>query len=185
MAQAVDLDENLILLMAKGDGNAFREFYGATSSAVYGFALSILKNKQDAEDVMHDAYIKAYTNASSYKPMGKPLAWLLTIVKNLCYNKLRSGKIFEDISEYEDQIAGELQEDVTDREVLNKALSILDPEERQIVILHAVSGMKHREIAEVLGMPTGTVLSKYNRSLAKMRKELTRDGDEIRKEVTR
>ena len=185
MAQTVDLDENLILLMAKGDGNAFREFYDATSSVVFGFALSILKNRHDAEDVMHDAYIKAFTNASSYKPMGKPLAWMLTIVKNLCYNKLRSGKICEDIAEYEDQIVSEFQEDVTDRAVLEQALSILDPEERQIVILHAVSGMKHREIAELLGMPTGTVLSKYNRSLAKMRKELTRDGADRGKEVTR
>lgn len=178
---AADLDENLIILMAQGDGDAFTEFYNQTSSIVYGFALSILRNKQDAEDVMHDAFIKAYTSAVTYRPMGKPMAWLLTIVKNLCYNRIRSGRIFEDIDEYEDAAVGEWQDTVTDRSILQQALRILDAEERQIVTLYSVTGMKHREIAEIMQMPTGTVLSKYNRALAKMRKELTGDGNTGRK----
>lgn len=174
---AADLDENLIILMAGGDGDAFTEFYNQTSSIVYGFALSILRNKQDAEDIMHDAFIKAYTSAVTYRPMGKPMAWMLTIVKNLCYNRIRSGRIFEDIDEYEDAaVSDELQDKVTDKAILQQALRILDEQERQIVTLYSVAGMKHREIAEILEMPTGTVLSKYNRALAKMRKELTGDG---------
>jgi RNA polymerase sigma-70 factor (ECF subfamily) len=180
---AADLDENLIILMAQGDGDAFTEFYNQTAGIVYGFALSILRNKQDAEDVMHDAFIKAYTSAVTYRPMGKPVAWLLTIVKNLCYNRIRSGRIFEDIDDYQDAAVSELQDQdtVTDRAVLQQALSILDADERQIVTLYSVSGMKHREIAEIMDMPMGTVLSKYNRALAKMRKELTGDGDRNRK----
>ena len=75
--QAIQLDENLIIRMAGGDGSAFRELYEQTASAVYGFALSILKNTHDAEDVMHDAFVKAYTAAVTYKPMGKPVAWLV------------------------------------------------------------------------------------------------------------
>ena len=90
------VDENLIIRMAAGDGAAFKELYEQTSSAVYGFALSILKNKHDAEDVMHDAFIKVYTAAVTYKSMGKPLAWILTIVKNLCYSKVWSGQMSPD-----------------------------------------------------------------------------------------
>ena len=63
-----------------------------------------------------------------------------------------------------------------DRMVLEAAMSVLDAEERQIVVLHAMTGFKHREIAEILDLPTGTVLSKYNRALKKMRKEMEAKG---------
>ena len=95
---AVQLDENLILRMANGDGHAFTELYQLTSGAVYGFALSILRNREDAEDVMHDAFIKTYTGAVTYKPTGKPLAWILTIVRNLAYNKIRAGTVLSKYS---------------------------------------------------------------------------------------
>lgn len=176
---ALQLDENLIIRMASGDGHAFNELYHQTSGAVYGFALSILRNREDAEDVMHDTYIKTYTSAVTYKPGGKPLSWILTIVRNLAYNKIRAGKVNEDISQYEDQLQDEksdLADAITDKMVLKQAMSILDFEERQIFVLHAATGMKHREIADILDLPTGTVLSKYNRALKKMRKELER-GD--------
>ena len=168
----IELDDNLILRMANGDGNAFGEFYDRTSSAVYGFARSILRNREDAEDLMHDTYIRAYTGAVSYTPKGKPLSWLLTIVRNLSYNKLRSGTMSEDISQYEDLFGVDETDATVDRIVLEKAMEILTFEERQIVMLHSLTGMKHREIAELLDMPLGTVISKYNRSLKKIRAEL-------------
>ena len=173
---AAQLDEQLIIRMGRGDGAAFRELYHQTSGAVYGFALSILKNRHDAEDVMHDAFIRAYTGAVSYVPMGKPMAWILTIVRNLSYNRLRSGEVCEDLSQYEHLVSadGEMSED---RIVLEKAMQILDFQERQIVILHAVIGMKHREIAELLDLPTGTILSKYSRSLKKIKTEVEK-GEE-------
>lgn len=172
------IDENLIIRMADGDGAAFRELYEQTSSAVYGFALSILKNRHDAEDVMHDAFIKAYTAAVTYRPMGKPLAWMLTIVRNLCYSRMRAGGVCEDIAEYEDLVRSDDHGSVLDRIVLQEALSKLDFEERQIVILHSLTGLKHREIAEILDLPVGTVLSKYNRSIKKLKKQLDENGGE-------
>ena len=149
------LDENLIIRMASNDGAAFRELYQQTSGVVYGFAMSILRNKHD----------------------GNPMAWILTIVRNLCLNRIRAGKVCEDLSEYDD-LAGALNENdsMLDRMVLEAAMSVLDAEERQIVVLHAMTGFKHREIAEILDLPTGTVLSKYNRALKKMRKEMEAKG---------
>ena len=173
------LDENLIIRMASNDGAAFRELYQQTSGVVYGFAMSILRNKHDAEDVMHDAFIKIHTSAVTYRPFGNPMAWILTIVRNLCLNRIRAGKVCEDLSEYDD-LAGALNENdsMLDRMVLEAAMSVLDAEERQIVVLHAMTGFKHREIAEILDLPTGTVLSKYNRALKKMRKEMEAKGVE-------
>jgi RNA polymerase sigma-70 factor (ECF subfamily) len=180
MARVVQVDENLIIRMAGGDGAAFQELYQQTADVVYGFALSILRNKQDAEDVMHDAFIKTYTSAVSYKPAGKPMAWILTIVRNLCYNKIRAGKVCEDLEQFEDLVSeSDDSEAVLDRAILESAMSILDEEERQVVILHALTGYKHREIAEILDLPTGTVLSKYNRAIKKMRKEIERKEERI------
>jgi RNA polymerase sigma-70 factor (ECF subfamily) len=108
------------------------------------------------------------------------MAWILTIVRNLCYNKIRAGKVCEDLEQYED-LASESDdsEAVLDRAILESAMSILDEEERQVVILHALTGYKHREIAEILDLPTGTVLSKYNRAIKKMRKEIERKEERI------
>lgn len=176
---ALQLDENLIVRMAASDTAAFRELYLQTSGVVYGFAMSILRNKHDAEDVMHDAFINIYSGAVTYRPSGHPMAWILTIVRNLCLNRIRAGRICEELSEY-DSLAGTVDdsENVLDRMVLETAMKVLDAEERQIVILHAMTGFKHREIAEILDLPTGTVLSKYNRALKKMRKELDSKGVE-------
>ena len=173
----LQLDENLIIRMASNDGAAFRELYQQTSGVVYGFAMSILRNKHDAEDVMHDTFIKIHSSAVTYKPSGNPMAWILTIVRNLCLNKIRAGKVCEDLSEYYD-LAGSSNdsENMLDRMVLETAMSVLDAEERQIVVLHAMTGFKHREIAEILDLPTGTILSKYNRALKKIRKEMESKG---------
>ena len=59
-----------------------------------------------------------------------------------------------------------------DREVLSAALGVLGEQERQIVLLHAVSGLKHREIAQLMELPLATVLSKYHRGLKKLKKKL-------------
>ena len=146
-----ELDENLIFRIANGDGSAFRELYNGTSGAVYGFALSILKNRADAEDIMQETYIKTCSAASAYKAAGKPLSWILTIVRNLCYNKIRAGRVCEDLSQYESQVYADDRINLAlDRQILTSALSNLYFEERQIVILHAVTGLKHKEIAEIL-----------------------------------
>lgn len=173
----LQLDENLIIRMASNDGAAFRELYQQTSGVVYGFAMSILRNKHDAEDVMHDTFIKIHSSAVTYKPSGNPMAWILTIVRNLCLNRIRAGKVCEELPEYDD-LAGTSNDSETmlDRMVLETAMNVLDAEERQIVILHAMTGFKHREIAEILDLPTGTILSKYNRALKKIRKEMESKG---------
>ena len=173
------IDENWIKEMAEGSGEAFRRFYAATDKAVYGLALSLLKDRHLAADVMHDTYIRAYEKAGTYRRKGKPLAWLLAITRNLCYDRLRqAGREFPSDGEglpepaAPDDVAG----GSVDRMLLQTALSVLSEEERQIVILHAVTGLKHREIAELLEIPLGTVLSKYSRSMSKMRDELTETG---------
>ena len=176
---AINIDnrllENCLSEISEGSTDALGILYKETSTAVYGYALGMLKNRADAEDVVHDCYLAVYRRASQYHRQGKPLAWILTIARNLCLEKLRSSNR-EQSAELEDWILPDKNADSEITRTLKVCLEILDEEERQIVILHAISGFKHREIASFLHKPLATVLSKYNRSLKKMRSVL-REGD--------
>lgn len=169
-----DLEE-LLRQIALGSQQAFEELYRATDSAIYGYALSLMRNHHEAQDVMMDTYLKIRCAAHLYMPMGKPMAWILTITKNIARTKLRSAGRqipLDDLEETTPSFDRESEEAVA----LEQAMKVLGDQERQILILHAVTGLKHREIAEMLGMPLATVLSKYARSLKKLKKALEEDN---------
>lgn len=174
-SEAAMLDE-FLKRIAESDTDALSELYMRTKDSVFGFALSILKNVHDAEDVLQECYLNIYSAASGYHSFGKPLAWILTITRNLCYLKIREHEKMSTIPEEDWERYLEEKESITseDKLVLHACMSCLTGEERQIVVLHAVSGFKHREIAELLSMRLSTVLSKYNRALKKMRDYMER-----------
>ena len=163
------LEERLLPLVGQGDSEAFEVLYRSTEKAVYALALSILKNPHDAEDIVQETYLKVRAAAHLYVPQGKPLAWLFTITKNLCRDLLRGQSRTDDLR-------CSYVSDPTDRLVLEAALKALGEEERQVVLLHAASGLKHREIARNLGLPLSTVLSRYSRALKKLQRYLTEEG---------
>lgn len=165
------VDETLIAAIAEGDTEALRHVYGAVSASVYGFALSITKNAHDAEDVLQDTFVTIYEKAATYRPQGKPLAWILTIARNHALMRIRSRKreaSFEDAVS-DNSLAFSRIERPEERWAVETLLSLLNEEERQIVALHAVAGLKNREIAAVMKLPLGTVLSKYNRAVKKLK----------------
>lgn len=165
--------ESLLLDMTRGDQEALAQLYHRTRAAVFGLALSYLKNRHDAEDVTQDTFVRAWENAPSYRPQGKPMAWLLTIARNLSLMKLREKDRTESLPEEDWALPGPDDALTTeDRTVLSAAMSVLEDEEQRIVLLHAVTGLKHREIAESLSLPLSTVLSKYHRALKKLRRKL-------------
>lgn len=163
-----------LLETAQGDTCAFAQLYTHTSAAVYGFALSILKNAHDAEDVLHDTFLSIRSAAQGYRPMGKPMAWILTIARNLCMARLRQRSRDAQLTgrEWESLPDADPVTDAQDRMILAQYLHALSDEERQIVTLHALAGFRHREIAEITGMPLPTVLSKYHRALKKLKQNL-------------
>lgn len=170
---------DLLARTAHGDHEAFERLYAAARGAVYAMALSVLKNAEDAADVTQETFVKVWTSAGQYRPSGSPMAWLLTIARNLARMKLRRDSRRADLTEQEWDAIPARAETVPaeDRAVLQTALSGLEDAERQIVLLHAASGLKHREIAQLLEMPLATVLSKYHRALKKMKAKL--EGDDV------
>lgn len=179
-AQAEERHElqRLLLRVAGGEREALAELYQRMRSAVYGLALSYLKNAHDAQDLTQDVYVQAWDCAEQYRPTGSPMGWLLAVCRNLCLMRLRREERHAALSEEEwDAIpAQECGLDADERTLLQQALASLADEERRIVLLHAVTGMKHREIAALLELPLPTVLSKYHRALKKMRAYLEGDN---------
>ena len=172
--------KRLLLDIAAGERDALAELYRHTQTAVYGLALSYLKNFHDAQDLTQDVYVHVWNHAGQYRPVGSAMGWLLTVCRNLCLMRLRREKKNAALSEEEwDAIpAQECGLDADERILLQQALATLSDEERRIVLLHAVTGMKHREIAALLELTLPTVLSKYHRALKKMRSTL--EGDDAR-----
>ena len=166
-----DMLETYIAQIADGHKDGLALLYEQTHAAVYGFALSILRNVQDAEDVQHDTYIQIWKTAGSYQPMGKPMAWIYTVTRNLARMRLRQQGRAITVSpeDWHTMFADTPAVDHEDRMILAALLEILTDEERQIVMLHAMTGLKHREIAALMEMKLTTVLSKYNRAIKKLR----------------
>ena len=167
-----------LLRVAGGDRDALAELYRRARPAVYGLALSYLRNAHDAQDLTQDVYVQVWDCAAQYRPTGSPMGWLLTVCRNLCLMRMRREERHAALSEEEwDAIpTQECGLDAVERALLQGALARLADEERRIVLLHAVTGMKHREIAALLELPLPTVLSKYHRALKKMRSFL--EGDD-------
>ena len=166
------LDE-VLKRLAKGDKTALEELYHETKAAIYGFSLTITKNPADSEDVLQETYLKIWTNADRYTAKGTPMSWILMIAKNLSLMKLREKKRHQDLEPEEWDMEFHIPDsagNTEDRHLLEAALNLLTLEEREIILLHAVSGLKHREIAELLDMALATALSKYHRALKKLRK---------------
>ena len=164
------IDERLFRSIGQDDMAAFEELYVLTEKTIYAYALSIVRHHEDAMDVVSETFLKIRSAAHLYKPMGKPLAWMFTIARNFAMNRLREqGKYCgQEITETDFKEEFSFVDHVEDRMVLEVVLKKLTEEERRIVMLHAVSGLKHREIAKALDIPLSTVLSKYKRTLKKL-----------------
>ena len=168
--------ETLLAGIAAGDRQALGELYAAAKGAVYAMALGILRDPEDARDVTQDVFVRVWSSAVSYRPQGSPMAWLLTITRNMALMRIRqNGRTGElDEAAWDNLPASGIAPE--ERAALKAALESLTDAERQIVLLHAASGLKHREIGRLLDLPLATVLSKYHRAVKKLRAQL--EGDD-------
>ena len=164
--------DNLMLHIARGDEVAFEELYNQTKSGLYSFILSICKNHHLAEDVMQNTYIRIRLSANMYKVGSNTLAWIYTIAKNLTLNELNKQKheMSIDFDDKGSKIGGQYTiDDKVSSPLLNVMKKVLNESEAQIISLHLISGFKHREIAEMLDKPLGTVLWTYKNALNKIK----------------
>lgn len=170
------IDEELFEKIASGDDEAFSTLYYSSYKQLYGFLISLTKNKEDAEDLLQNTYIKIRNGSHLYKKQGTPMGWMCKIAKNLYLDHVRKyGKYKKVDFELVDNYISQDNDTSSEQKILiEQALKGLKDEEKTIVVMYIYMGLKHREIAEIIGSPLSTVLSKYNRALKKMKKILER-----------
>ena len=163
----VQIDEELFSKIEHGDEKAFEELYYLTYKPLYAFLLSLTLNKEDAEDILQETYIKIRGACHLYQKQGNPMAWIMKIAKNLYLMKLRKENREQpvELEESYGLIAPNQMEAVEERLFLKEMFQSISREDRDIIIMHVMMGMKHKEIAEILHKPVGTVLSRYHRSM--------------------
>ncbi len=162
----------LILNLQKGDMSVFDIMYHETKSVVYYTILSILKDKSRSEDIMQDTYLKALNKIHSFKPRYGFKSWIVTIARNLAINEYnrRKRELSYDPS-VDDFIFGQ-QESTSEKELIVKEiLDSLDEVEREVVVMHVLGDMKHREIADILKRPLGTITWIYNKAIKKAKEK--------------
>jgi RNA polymerase sigma-70 factor (ECF subfamily) len=157
-------DGELVLRARKGDDIAFGILVERYQRAAYAVAVSVTGRHEDAEDAAQEAFLVALTRLDECRSPERFAGWLMTIVRNRSKNLIRRESLRET-----DQVPpgarsrAPTPDRITEtrelRDLLEKALSGLPEVQRQIVLLHDLEGWKHREIAERLDLPSGTVRS--------------------------
>ncbi len=165
----MDLDDQL-RWVAKGEIAALHEIYKEMRVPVFAVALAIVRNRPLAEDVQQETFLKLYERANQYQTGTNPKAWILSIARNLAYDRLRQT-IRQSYTEIEDSTKADPDPTLLQFELMD-ALGQLEETDRLIIILHVISGFKHHEISKELGLPPGTVRWRYRRSLSKLANSL-------------
>ncbi len=138
-----------------GDEAAFRELYGRHTPRLYQFVLRVLGGDEaEAEDVVQETWIRATTNLGSFRWEARFETWLTGIGLNLSRNRLRRSNRLEQLHDADRTGAEPRGRD--ERIDLERAISLIPPGCRTVLILHDLEGFKHAEIAEKLGVTEGT-----------------------------
>lgn len=158
-----------------GDKSALREIYEAYIGYIYSVVFQVVRNKEDAEDITSEFFIKLWRLADTYRSGKGHKAWLAAIARNMAVDLLRKNKrevLTEDFVDNmpenasEDDVEGEVVSDMS----LKAALETLKPAEREIVNLKIMGEHTFQEIADILGQPIGTVTWRYQNAMKKLRR---------------
>lgn len=173
-------EENLILLAQSGDKEAFAQLVRAYSADAFRTASMVLRNRADVEDVVQEAFLTCYRKLKYFRMESSFKTWLYRIVVNLCYDKLRKmnreSTAFSKLSLNYKTGDGDMSE-VENRLDLNEMIASLSTDQRLVLTLYYGMDLGVKKVAEILGVPVGTVKSRLNssRNLLKERMERGRE----------
>ena len=184
-----DSDENLMLRVGQGQRAAFDEIVRRYTRKMVNLAYQITGDRDQAEDIAQETFLRAYKSAARYTEMAKFSTWLYTIAINLCRNELRRRRFkpysLEEMAEREDE--GNLRVDIVDerskpdadlerKEIslfVQRAIAMVPTKFRVPLVLRDIQDLSYEEIGAMLKLPEGTVKSRINRARLKVKEILT------------
>ena len=168
----MDLEEQMLSLKF-GRREALGEIYRLSKRAVYLSAFAVLRNKQDAEDVTQDAFVRVCEQIGRYKPKGTPLGWICAIVKNLARTAIKKRKRFVPLESAEELAA----EPLTDSSgILELAAKVLNEKELAVVLLKTNGDLDHKQIADITKTTYATVRWQYHSAIEKLKKFIEKEN---------
>ena len=166
-----------IRLVAQGDADALASLYVELRKSVYGLALSVLRDRGLAEDCMQTTFLKLRLNADKFTKGVEGKAWILRIARNEAYDCVRKRRDVPADYLDEEGLAefGSSDEEIeraTDSVVLRQAMKVLNRNENQVVYLHLYCDLKHKDVAEMMDIPVGTIGRIYSEAIGKLRRSV-------------
>ena len=173
----MDNDDLLPLLCAtaQGDKHAFSNLYQQTNGKLFAITLNMLTNRAHAEEVLQDAFIKIWHNASEYNSSkGTVISWMISIVRYRSLDALRYNKVRKEQSMGDDDYNEQAIDVTYDEETkLVECIEQLDSQQKQAIHLAYYKGLSHSELVDHIDTPLGTVKSWIRRGLMQLQRCLT------------
>lgn len=165
----MEMNPQLVAKAKAGDKDAFAQMYEHIYKDLYKYAYYMLNNPEDAKDIVADTVYDAYKGLRNLKDDDKFCNWIVTILANKC--KMKRKWYTEQAQALSEDIPDKTQ-DLEQKYDVEKAMEMLEEEERQVVVLAMYGGFKSKEIGEYMNMKATTIRSKLSRALSKMGKYL-------------
>lgn len=165
-------DEVLMLAVANGELEKLSELFDRYHVRIYNFFQKMIQNKMVSEDLTQEVFIKVLKYRTSYKS-GNFASWIYTIARNIFssyYQKMkkeRTNEIVEEVMRAETFTYSEEQKEELDH--LQVSLSKLKVEDRELIVMHKLQGIKYEQIAEIMGSSENAVKVKTHRALKKLK----------------
>jgi len=162
-----DLD-SIILATTNGDLNSLEQLFIELKGNVFAVAISILRDRTAAEDVVQQTFVDINCAKGKFKPCGQGKSWVLKIAKNISLKALKKqSRNVEFDDSFLDPNNINIEEEAIDSMLLTSALKMLTTIQRQVVLMHA-TGLTHDEISQVLNKPSSTIRWLYAESIKKL-----------------
>jgi RNA polymerase sigma-70 factor (ECF subfamily) len=179
--EPLDLDRELVDAARRGDREAFRTLFERYNRRAYALALGMLRQPDDALDVVQDAFIKAHKHLDRFEGTSSFYTWLYRIVMNLAIDHLRKRKRVVELDEESDDgllpqmLGGNPGRALMDKEIrarIDAALGALSDNHRAVLVMRELEGLSYEEMAKVMSCSKGTIMSRLFHARKNMQKQL-------------
>jgi len=167
----------LIRRAQAGDKSAYEALVGPYLDRFYGLAYQLMRNQDDASDVVQEALIKAYRSIGSFRGEADFLTWVTRILRNTVLDELkravrRHEEAVETLPESLDRSLENKAEQKELKEIVHTAIDQLSPKLKEPLVMYDIEGYAYEEISQILGLNIGTVKSRLNRARESLRQKL-------------